>query len=646
MKKKSAQGNEVEGTPGAKKAKNSTTESMTARQISTGIQSLIATEATEAPLDKSKQDDDISKERATVKSNVSISLDDMPGKSEPGTSEPPNTIPMIGGNTMETKVAAVSVKSANVPNNHKAPPESRSETPETPALGYPLDESTTSRDTSQRRGSIFGRVFKRGASKRSMDASQNDMDLSSSSAHSQGSRRRRGSLFGKAVQSARALIHRPSEKEGIADEVEKSEDKTNKAKVSEEARKSGTTSPSKLASVSQNLTKSAVGKAKENAKVALTSMDVERSPKAAKQRLSVTGSKTTTTNTKSTKAAQEKSTRDTNKADTAGNDTKSETAEALERTSSQRKPKKSNNEVRANGKAKVSVKSIPKTTLDVSVSKSPKSSPEVSLTDMVRGQIRAGIKPRPRASVMNFVPTAPKAADFVEDDYQESPLRLLDTYEDELTVEQLREKVTKLEEQLRETKEAETREVETVVWSGRVMVEQIAQKTPAQASVVPDDLSAMDEALRRNNEIIKYLKSENQKRREEQKKIKTNFFDLHHSTVRLEKQTEETLGYLEKLEDVYYQGELDKRKSLLRGLAACREGDVRLTEELERRSSYVAFEEAIRQLYEREMEKLLLSFDAKYGGTPLSDLLNDIAAGKYDERLESVIREDDSGNAE
>ena len=532
----------------------------------------------------------------------------------------------------------------------KEPTTHTQEAVESPAIPSAtlMDESTMSRDSSKRRGSIFGKVFKRGASKRAMDTSQRDMDTSSGSAHGKDSSRRRGSIFGKAVKNAKALIHRPSEKRDKIGNA-KDEHTLSTGVVSNEAKEPETADLRKLTDVKASSTETTVEEHKQEEKAVQAPTHEEVSSKITKKRLSVAATKTANLdNKKPMKTDQGKESKGNETAGLArkNNGADKGAVKVSEDDVTQPKPSKNSATEIAKGKPKNAKKKTPIVKKDAPSSTKTAKSAEPSLKDMVRGQIRAGIKPRPRESVMNFRPTAPKAVDFVEDDYQESPLRLLDTYEDELTLEQLREKIAKLEKQLKETQETESREVEAVVWSGRVMVEQIAQKQPDKVSYLPDDLSAVDEAVRRNNEIIKYLKSENQKRREEQKKIKTSFFDLHHSTMRLEKETEQTLGYLEKLEDVYFQGELDKRKSLFRGLASCREGESKLTDELERRSSFVEFEERIRLLYEGEMQKLLISFDEKYGGTPLAEFLNEIAAGKHDEKLESAIRDDDSEQTE
>jgi len=262
-----------------------------------------------------------------------------------------------------------------------------------------------------------------------------------------------------------------------------------------------------------------------------------------------------------------------------------------------------------------------------------------SLSDMVRGKIRAGLKPKPRESVFNFVPDAPKAADFVEDDYQDSPLRKLDTYEDELTLEPLQKTIANLEKQLRDTQKAEAREVDEVIKSGRDMFEKIGNRKAETISNLPDDLSQLDDRMKRNSDIIAYLKEENKKRRNEMQKIKVDFFDVHQQTVRLEQETEETLGFLQKLEDVYYQQELDKRKALLRALAACKEGDERLSNELDKRAAYCEFEEGLRVLYQKDISRLLVMFETKSDDSELTQLLIEIACGKHDERLEQVIRE-------
>ena len=131
--------------------------------------------------------------------------------------------------------------------------------------------------------------------------------------------------------------------------------------------------------------------------------------------------------------------------------------------------------------------------------------------------------------------------------------------------------------------------------------------------------------------------------------MKMNLFELRQSTTRLEKATEQALGFLEKLEDVYYKAETDKRKTLLRSMAACKEGNQRLTEELQRRIFYVDAEVRVRQLYEVRTTEILSLFVEKYAGTPLLQLLNEMAAGKHDERLDDLLRYfqgESSGEAE
>ena len=268
---------------------------------------------------------------------------------------------------------------------------------------------------------------------------------------------------------------------------------------------------------------------------------------------------------------------------------------------------------------------------------------------MVRGKIPADLRPQPRDSVF-VVPDAPRGSTFMDgDDYQESPLRTLDAYEDEQTLEQLRQKISKLKMQLKETEEAEAREVNDVARSGRNMIEKFAENTMRISGLPNDANTKMDEAVRRNNEIIKYFKEENQKRSDEQKTMKMNLFELRQSTTRLEKATEQALGFLEKLEDVYYKAETDKRKTLLRSMAACKEGNQRLTEELQRRIFYVDAEVRVRQLYEVRTTEILSLFVEKYAGTPLLQLLNEMAAGKHDERLDDLLRYfqgESSGEAE
>ena len=225
---------------------------------------------------------------------------------------------------------------------------------------------------------------------------------------------------------------------------------------------------------------------------------------------------------------------------------------------------------------------------------------------------------------------APKRAFVFDDFYLDDPRSKLDATTVESAVQKLQEKVNSLKQTLKETWQAEEKEVAKHKTKCHDEKESFTEKMKEakQRVISPNTMPSsrrsntdLSKVVTQKKTMVSSLQFDNARLRKQNKTLKVNLFDMHQKTVRLEKATQSALINLQEMEDIHIKLECDKNEVLHKSSSAWHQACDALSAKEDKYNEYVELEKRTRKLYDDTTDRIIGVVKEGSGGSELAKLI-------------------------